>query len=107
MTGLKIALYTLFSACGLSTAMASVVLGNLQPILAQAASQQGMTVTNSTPFTTTMGWVIGGMTTAAVFGWKISRAWSTMENRLAVMEERQGKVEERCWRSNCPPPQST
>ena len=109
MTGLKIALYTLFSACGLSTAMASVLVNTLQPILAQtgtAAAQQGLTVTNGTPFTTSMGWVIGGMTTAALFGWKISRAWSSMENRLVVLEDRQGKIEERCWRSDCPTPSS-
>jgi hypothetical protein len=112
MTGAKIATYTILTAGGLSTAMTGVILGSISiPMQAFAASPTGQeivtnvsaapAISSTTPVT--MALMLGGMSLAATFGWKISRAWSQMESKQQVLEERLAQVEDKCYRgAGCP-----
>lgn len=105
MTGLKIALYTLLTTGGFSTAFLAVMLSST-PVVARAAvdpatgtvlaTADAPVVSGTTPVTMALAW--GGMVLAATFGWKVSRAWSQMEGKLGLLEERLASIEDRCNR---------
>ena len=73
MTGAQIALSAITAVGG----SASVVTGGI-------VATTG--IGGDTPVNLTLALVAGGITAVAVAAWKVSRAWSMMESKVAVLE---------------------
>ena len=81
MTGAKIA----FSAIGAVGGVSSTITGG---ILANVPGLSG-----DTPVNLTLALVGGGIAGTAIAAWKVSRAWSQIESKLARVEERLTSLE--------------
>lgn len=78
MTGVKIAL----SAIGALGGVATTITGGIVAVVPG--------ISGETPINLTLAFVAGGIGTTAVIAWKVSRAWSQLENRLNLIESRLG-----------------
>ena len=83
MTGLKIAL----SAVGAVGGVASTVTGFIFANTPIAAVTPDGALSGNTPVQLTLALVAAGVGATAVAAWKVSRAWSQMETRMARLEE--------------------
>lgn len=81
MTGIKVAL----SAVGILGGGSSAITGI---IVAQAPA-----LTPDTQVNVTLALVGTGLATVAVLSWKVSRAWSKLENTISRLDERIAAVE--------------
>ncbi len=88
MTGLRIAFGAGVIILGGSSAITGVM----------TATVPGLS--SETPVTMTLAMVGGGVMSASIFAWRISRAWSSIENRLARLEEKIDNVERHYWREH-------
>lgn len=83
MTGLKIALSAVGAVGGVASTVTGFIFANT-PVAAVAPDA----LSGNTPVQLTLALVAAGVGATAVAAWKVSRAWSQMETRMARLEER-------------------
>ena len=74
MTGIKVGLAAIGTVGGISSAVTGGIVANTPSL------------SNETPVSLTLGLVFLGIAATASAAWKVSRAWSKIENKIAVLE---------------------
>lgn len=74
MTGIKIALGAIGAVGGISSTITGAIVANTPSIAPD------------TPINLTLALVGGGVAATAIAAWKVSRAWSQMESKVAILE---------------------
>lgn len=90
MTSFKIALAAVGVVGGVTSTVTGTIVANVPAI------------GSDTPINLTLALVGGGIAGTAVAAWKVSRAWSAMENRMTRMEEKLVNIESRCIAFHAP-----
>lgn len=81
MTGVKIALAAIGAVGGISSTITGSIVANTPAL------------SGGTPVNLTLALVGGGIAGTAIAAWKVSRAWSQMESKVAVLESKISSLE--------------